>query len=194
MKWFFSCFQSTARSAKVAPSLENIHYKGAGILFTDKINVLAGFQPNKRIPKITGIGGTRNGSEPLLDCALRECIEELYDINVIPAKLFLKLKELFHEKQFFITGWYINYVFSFEDLRLILKIVKRYKLLSPVYDILPTTIEELLLKRKHSSTAEIQSIVFLPIACLELKYNPIGPEFIQDIQILKDINKSDTSQ
>ena len=190
MKWFFSCFQLPTQSAKVVPSLENIHYKGAGILFTDKINVLAGFQPNKRIPKITGIGGTRNGSEPLLDCALRECLEELYDISVIPEKLFAKLKEIFHEKKFFITGWYINYVFSFEDLKTILKIAKRYKILSPVYDTLPTTIEDLLLKRKYSSTAEIQSMVYLPIAALELRHNPIGHEFVQDIQILKDINKT----
>jgi hypothetical protein len=126
----------------------------------------------------------------LLDCALRECIEELYDLKVIPDKLFSKLKEVFEGKTFFITGWYINYVFSFEDLRAIIKIVKRYKIVSPVYDVLPISIEDLLLKRKKSLSAEIQSLVFLPVAALEMRHNPIGPEFIQDIQILKDINKT----
>ena len=54
----------------------------AGIMFTDKNSVLAGYSSHKLA--ITGIGGKKKGDETAIQTAIRETVEELFELEEIP--------------------------------------------------------------------------------------------------------------
>ena len=69
MEWFAKFVRS-----KAAPEDES-NFMGAGCIFTNGTHVLAGFQPNKKSPAISGFGGKRHGTETFTQTALRETLE-----------------------------------------------------------------------------------------------------------------------
>jgi hypothetical protein len=154
-------------------------FTAAGVLFTNGSHILGGYQPHKKHPCISGIGGAKHDHETFIQTALRECMEELFEIKTIPKSLFTKLKSI-TPKTIIHSNKYINLVYSFDDLELFLKYCKSYGLKSPLYTIFPKSIHELILNRSVTESAELSHLVLLPM----LPTISIDSYFQADIQLL----------
>ena len=159
-------------------------YTSAGVLFTNGIHVLAGYQPNKKNgPVIMGIGGTRDATDTsYLHTALREAVEELLDIDPeikeqISESLLKELNDNLPPLSHFIHKGYVTLIYSFEQLERLLKIVNESKhsdvlktkiSKKELYEKFPLTLEELVFRRKRVESAEIRQFVILPLECSQI--------------------------
>jgi len=150
-------------------------YAGAGCLFTNGVHTLAGYQPHKCTPTISGFGGKKEPEETdPFQTAVRETLEELFglDKNVIKAIQFpLKPKRIIQ------NGSYHVYVFSFADLEQMLYTLQEAGVTSPYYLYLPNTIADLIFHRRVDSDAEIGSLCLLPAESAN-----ISKEFLEDMK------------
>jgi hypothetical protein len=177
-------FNRTNQVTPVVDSSVYPNFKAAGVFFTDRKHVLAGYQPTKRTPIITGIGGTRVGTEPFLDTALRECIEEVFDIDNVPPALLQTIQRRIQPTSHFINKSYVTIVYTFTDLEHMLKVCKHYKLTSSLYLNHPTTLMDLIINRCHTPTSEIQSFALIPVCHYTTLTNLLDKGFIQDINMV----------
>lgn len=161
-------------------------FTGAGCVFTDGIYVLSGYQQNKCVASFSGIGGKRKGDESYIVTALRETIEELFDVENVPMTLINELKLLMPRRVCQIDG-YVSLIYTFDDLKRILSIVSKSKPLfkSKLYDRLPLTLEELVYKRKINSGCEVSYLIVVPM----INYNTVrpfmDPAFMKDLATIK---------
>jgi len=128
----------------------------AGLLFTDKNVVLAGYKPYCN--HITGIGGKPQKNETLLQTAFRETVEELvgvFDSCVVP-ELEAKIVPFTSVE----NSGYTHFLCSMDDLVVFLEIVSVYP--SKFYNRSPRTLEDLILKRKIIKGAEIAQLAVIP--------------------------------
>jgi len=166
-------------------------FKGAGSVFTNGTHVLGGYQPRKRKPFISGIGGKKEASETYKDTAIRETLEEMFEFDSIPKELIRELGEKIIPNKVVQNGSYIMVVYTFENLEEMLKIIKQHKLMSPLYDIIPTTLLDLIFTRKLVYDSknvfykpEISHLAILPVV-EHKKENPfVNAYFIDDMPIL----------
>lgn len=169
-------------------------YKAAGSVFTDGKLILAGYQPKKRKPFISGIGGGKEASETYMDTAVRETLEELFEFKEIPEKLKQEIQTHVIPQRILQSGPYIMVVYTFDGLEEILKLVKKHNLNSPLYDFIPTTLLDLLFKRKLDISSnnlffkpEISHLCLLPLV-QHSKSNPfVDAYFIEDMPLLLDL-------
>jgi hypothetical protein len=155
----------------------------AGCFFTDFRHVLAGFQPNKQKKMISGFGGKANEGETTLQTAWRETLEELFEFP--PATIQELVEEIPLKISYFKTyqnGNYTVYVYTFQQLLQILKILEEKHLQSPLYSSFPTELFELILYRNPKQTSEVQQITLLP-ATMSI----LDPYFVKDIQLFLNI-------
>ena len=165
-------------------------YRGAGSVFTDGKIILAGYQPLKRKPFISGIGGKKEKGEMYMDTALRETVEELFEFKDIPAKLMDELKSRLIPQKVLQNDTYIIVVYTFIDLDTMLHIIAKYKLQSVLYDKAPMNLMELIFNRKLEFNKdifykpEISHLSLLPLV-EHSKINPfVNTYFIEDMPIL----------
>ena len=165
-------------------------YRGAGSVFTDGKIILAGYQPLKRKPFISGIGGKKEKGEMYMDTALRETVEELFEFKDIPAKLMDELKTRLIPQKVLQNDTYIIVVYTFIDLDTMLHIIAKYKLQSVLYDKAPMNLMELIFNRKLEFNKdifykpEISHLALLPLV-EHSKTNPfVNTYFIEDMPIL----------
>ena len=107
-------------------------FSAAGILFTNQTHVLAGYQPHKEKPCITGIGGSKNEGETAIQTAWRETIEELLESDPIPREFLTLCEKELAPTCWFSRGEYICFQYSFEDLMRFLKLAKQNRLTTSV--------------------------------------------------------------
>jgi len=169
MGWMFF----TRKAKKIYP--DDIPYKAAGTVFTDGKLMLAAFQPHKKIPVISGIGGKREEGERPIYTAIRETLEELFEFKFIPAELIEKIIKTIPPKKIIRNGSYVFAVYNFKDLISILKLVKRRT--SPLYKRMPTTLDDLLFNREVTTKAELSHLSLLPLV----------PDLKIDVNLLEDI-------
>lgn len=160
-------------------------YFGAGCVFTDGRHVLAGYQPHKKHPGITGIGGHKEGVENYLETAYRETIEEIFHVTreEIPAGLIDTLIQKMKPQKTKMKKGYVLVTFDFKDLNQFLKICKKKGLRSPLYAKLPTTLWETIQTRGSDLKAEISLLCLLPVVYHDGKAKDfVNPYFIQDLR------------
>jgi len=155
-----------------------IKKSNAGIMFTNGTHVLCGYQPNKKIPIISGFGGKIKENETLNIAAIRETLEELFNINPSPD-LLLYLENILKTRYASFNKNYYIIKLSFSDLFKIIKILASKQYVSPLYDFWPINIRELIFNRKIMYTNEISHLCILP-CILDLK---IDQCFIDDINL-----------
>lgn len=126
---------------------------------------------------ISGVGGKRNEGESPQETAMRETIEELFDIEEVSKDLINSLTCELPVMKMLVTNTYTNYVYSFEDLNKLLAIVRTH-INTPLYETFPLTVSDLLLNCKYNSRSE------LPILCLV----PISQNLTFDQYFVNDIN------
>ena len=160
---------------------EPCDFVAAGCLFTDGTHLIAGYQPQKMVPGISGLGGKRLSGEPYFHTALRETLEELFDVAVNSGFLIL-LETAMKPSQVIVNGTYVLLQFSFEDLKILLQYASMYCKWTPLYQTMPLTINDLIFNRKYTSDSEISHLCLLPF----VKGISIHSDLTSDIQGLKD--------
>lgn len=143
--------------SKIDPS-----YSAAGCFFTDGRLFLAGYQPNKKRPCISGIGGGKKKGEAPQETAIRETLEELFHIKKIPKELVNRLIQIIPAKTTQ-NGSYIMYIYTFKQLEEMLGLCLASGIESSLYTSIPQTLLDLLLHRKQNKKAEISHLCLLPL-------------------------------
>jgi hypothetical protein len=173
---WFNFFPSFTRKAnrKVHP----IHtltvpetYKAAGTVFTDGNLILGGYQPHKKFPIISGIGGSKTIGETPPYTAVREMLEELFEFKKIPKDLIDDILEFvppIHSEK---HGSYIYFIYTFKDLKSILRLVGKHHLKSPLYEIIPDSVWKLVSNRRIDPSVEITHLCILPLVSERLKFD-----------------------
>jgi len=157
----------------------------AGILFTDGKHVLAGY--NQHTMKISGIGGKAKEGETVIHTAIRETVEELFELEEIPKELTELLYNNLTFDDLFFKGNYTTFTMDFNyDLEVFFNSMTNFELKSKVYDTLPKSLEDLIMTRKVSPTVEMSHLMLLP--CV---YNIfLDDSLLLDIYTFKNCEKS----
>ena len=156
-------------------------FLAAGCVFMNYTHVLAGYQPKKHNPCISGIGGKREGDETYLHTAIREMVEELF--GMYEQTSVIEEIKLIEVKMIIIRKTYIIVLYSFEDLIKIMEIVSKGCVETPLYDAIPLTIEDLILKRKLCD-AEISHLVLLPVVSHPRDKPFVDGSFLKDLAVI----------
>jgi hypothetical protein len=146
-------------------------YKAAGTVFTDGKLILGGYQPHKKFPMISGIGGSKTTGETPPYTALRETLEELFDFKTVSTDLIDDILEFVPASHTEKHGSYIYFVYSFQDLEKILRLVKKHHLKSSLYKEFPDTVWKLVSNRSVDPSAEISHLCILPLVSERLKFD-----------------------
>lgn len=162
-------------------------YKSAGCFFTDGRYVLAGYQQNKTVPRISGIGGAKHDGESPVETALRETIEELFNIDYIPQIVITDIKINIPPKNVFKNHSYRLVTYTFSDLDYLLKILNKHGMKSPLYNTFPTNFQDLLFNRKIDKRSEISHLALLPFVDHAKQSSFVCPLLLSDMSLL--INK-----
>ena len=182
---FISCMKATPPVASPLPVYPP--HMGAGCVFTDGKHILAGYQPHKKRPGITGIGGHKEGEETYLETAYRETLEELFHIEQkqIPVGLIPTLIQTLKPTKIQMKKGYVLVFLTFHDLEAMLKLAKKKGLRSPLYMKLPTTLIETIQMRSIDLKAEISTLCLLPVVHHGGKAKDfVNPYFIDDLRLL----------
>ena len=157
----------------------------AGILFTDGKHVLAGY--NQHTMKISRIGGKAKEGETAIHTAIRETVEELFELEEIPQELIELLYNNLTFDDLFFKGGYTTFMMDFNyDLEVFFNSMTNFELKSKVYDTLPESLEDLIMTRKVCPTAEMSHLMLLP--CV---YNiGLDDSLLLDIYSFKNCEKS----
>lgn len=179
----FSCFKR-ATPFTPPPAFPPItHFMGAGCVFTDGRHVLAGYQPNKKRPCITGIGGHREGEEPYYFTAFRETIEEMYHCTEVPSPLLELLTTKLVPRSVQVQKGYVMLFYTLDDFHAFLKICKKQKIKSPLYEKMPKTLMNSILTRLFLPDAEISALCLLPVVKDHRKpSNFVHHSFLEDMK------------
>jgi len=156
----------------------------AGILFSDKNMVLAGF--NQKYFKVTGLGGkSKEGERPTIT-AVREVLEELYEIKEPIDEIVLNVhSRLCFDRTMFHPNYTI-FIMNFYELELIMGIVQEYPVTSAKYEKLPSSLMELIMTRKSNTGGELSHLALLPFS-----YNlSFDPSFVGDVNTFKNCASS----
>ncbi len=171
------------------PLLTFDEFGGAGCCFMDEQHVLCGYQPHKRNNGITGIGGSREPNESVLDTAFRETIEELFNLKEVPKQLIELCKEKLQPQRLATSPEpnpkrYIHVILSFEQLETLLALCKRAGVQSDVYpNQLPLTLIDLIRKRKVGPRAEVESLCLMPLIRKRCSGNSVVRyDFMEDMR------------
>jgi len=159
-------------------------YEGSGCIFTDENHYLAGYQPNKKNPMISGIGGSKEEGETYIITAIREAIEELFEVNV-KREIINDIQMYIMPRRIIKNGSYVIVKYSFEDLQYMMKIIRSHRIVSPLYDKIPINILELIFNRKIDKSSEISHLAILPLVKCEGDF--VGNELLSDINLLLTI-------
>jgi hypothetical protein len=146
----------------------------AGCLFTNGSHVLGGYQKGA----IGGIGGKAKEGENSHNTALREMLEEIFEVYDFPIEnVWLPPKKIIVRRS------YTIFVYGFDDLESISAILKGYGVISPLYTEIPLSIWDIVLKRLTKDGTEISALCILPV--VKHESGPfVEPYFVGDIQKL----------
>jgi hypothetical protein len=159
---------------QVKPIIDSV--TAAGCIFTNETHILAGYQPNKTTPYISGFGGNRLEGEPYEHTAVREMIEELFDIEATYDMITRILNDLKPLRSIKHTG-YMVLQYTFEDLDKIIKYLEPNGVNSTLYKVWPKNLYDLIFTRTPTKSSEISIICLLPF----VKDIVIDDKFKKDI-------------
>ena len=163
---------------KSLPILIENGFIGAGCLFTNHAHVLAGFHHRKSIPFIGGFGGKKEKNEVYEETAIREMVEELFNVTNVSFTLIINIKKIIPLKTLHHNNYYIL-VYTFDDLLTILAECNKF-VKSDLYEKMPTTVESLIFNRLYNEKSEISTLCLLP----KSKFLKIENDFAVDISML----------
>ena len=175
MEWIFSLLKK--------PGLED--YIAAGCIFTNQTHVLAALQTKRGVEKISGLGGMKKTGETYQQTAVREMLEELFELK-IPDEILSLVTLHIKPHGVHLRGTYVLIHYSFDQLQGILELVKPWLETTVLYERFPLNLTELILERKQSDLAEITSLCLLPLRSPIL----LDSHFLNDIEYILNIEKT----
>jgi hypothetical protein len=135
----------------------------AGTVFTNGRVVLGGYQGRDGERHISGIGGKREGDETFWETAIRETVEELLHVDHVPNEVITRFYYSCVPQMVNKNENYILVQHSFEDLEVLLHLIKSAGIVSPIYQDFPVNVMDLVLKRRIGATRpELTHLVLLP--------------------------------
>jgi hypothetical protein len=163
----FTCFTKQVISSVV--STEYPHYTAAGCIFVDGGTVLSGVQKQRLVvqgralPVLSGFGGSREPTDfDWIHTAIRETVEELFEVKVVPIGLVQQLRLALPFKHVTETGGYVMIQYTFDDLATLLRLCGSLR--SPLYKAQPKTFLDLITKRDWVKVdCEIGALSLLPL-------------------------------
>lgn len=162
-----------------------MNFAAAGCLFWNDQYVLGGYQPRKQKPMISGLGGKKEDGEDSSRTALRETIEELFELETVPLEWIESIQQELGPRPHLPNGEYISILYSFDDLHHILQILQAKGAQSPLYEEFPTNLLSLLFNRKQlASPPEISHLVLIPRVQHPKDCPFVSPYFLKDIRLL----------
>jgi len=174
--------------SNIDPSVHPCNYTAAGVLFTDGEQVLAGLQMDSNDTKsLSGFGGAKEPGETYMDTSLRELVEEFFDSTDVPKKLIDTLKQKLKPYYIYQVDTYIIVVYTFKQLRSMLRIIAKSGLQSRLYDTIPLEIYELVLYRHPITDCEILSITMIPLNIQYPYASIVNKDFQMDLKLYKKI-------
>jgi len=156
----------------------------AGILFTDGKLCLAGYNPHKF--HITGLGGKSQPNETPTVTAVREVIEELFELTENIDTIVVYIHGILSFDKLIFFGSYSMFVMDFKALDRILNALNIFNVHSKVYEAIPKTLTDLLMTRTVSMNAEFSHLALIPCV-YNLKLNET---FVNDVYIFKNCESS----
>jgi hypothetical protein len=153
-------------------------YLSSGMFFTNNKLVLCGY--NIKYSEISGIGGKKENNETFYETAIRETLEELFEINP-NIELIKKIETLIIPKQIIKSFNYVNLVYTFHDLNILLNFLNINQIQSKLYNVFPINISELIFNRKIELANEISHLCLLPL----LSSIKISHDFSLDLQLIQ---------
>ena len=160
----FCCYTKPSVGSPISPLYPA--YTGAGCLFVGGSVALAGVQKQflvasgKRKPVLSGLGGNREPNDiDWIHTALRETVEELFDLKEVPITLVNRLRIALPLRPAIENGGYVLMQCSFHDLVVLLQGCA--SLISPLYKVQPRTLHDLIVNR-CVGTSEIGSLALVP--------------------------------
>lgn len=130
-------------------------YESAGCLFHDETTFLAGFQRKQQ--RWTSFGGKKYYGETSFHTAMRETIEELFEIQITQktlGKLICRISLSIPTQD----GSYVYYKYPYSIIFEIIQILEEDGYTSPLFQSWPRTVSQLVEKRIYCKTCEIQKI------------------------------------
>lgn len=168
-----------------------MNFKSAGCLFTNDNYVLAGYQARKQKPFLSGLGGKRQGEETSFVTALREAIEELFELQTVSLEWIEEIYQSIPPLTVFQNGEYVILHYSFQNLEDMLYILSNKNISSPLYTVFPLTLQQLLFDRKKiHPPAEISHLALLPLLDHSFDTPLVSSHFLKDLRILLEKNSS----
>lgn len=158
------------------------HFTGAGCIFYNGTHVLAGYQPNKKIPFISGIGGKREANESVYQTAFRETLEELFGYTEKNEALYKELEDTLIPKNYIESNGYVSIIYSFDDLSILLNICFTFKITTSYYRLFPSDLVSLLFNRLSPKDAEISHLLLLPLVDHNAEKQYVDSDFLNDIR------------
>jgi len=156
----------------------------AGILFTDGKMCLAGYNPHKF--HITGLGGKSLPNEVPTMTAVREVVEELFELNENIDTIVTYIHGLMSFDRLIFFDSYSMFVMDFKALDKILNVLNMFNVHSKVYETIPKTLTDLIMNRTVSMNVEFSHLALIP--CV---YNlGLNKTFMNDIYIFKNCESS----
>ena len=163
----FNCFTKQVISSVV--STEYPSYTAAGCVFVDGGTVLAGVQKQRLVvqgraePVLSGFGGTRESTDfDWIHTAIRETVEELFEVKVVPIALVQHLRLALPFKHVTETNGYVMIQYTFDDLTALMRLCGSLR--SPLYKVQPKTLLDLITKRDwRTIDCEIGALALQPL-------------------------------
>jgi hypothetical protein len=165
-------------------------YYSAGLHFTDGKTIIAGAQPHKIIPYVSGFGGRKedeDGDNSIIT-AYRETVEELMGVKLKPAFIYqminaLGIIPLFQRE----ADKYVYYVLDYESLVFIAEYIYSHHE-SMYYRRPPTSVNDIINGRWTPAHAEVSQLYKINMDSeIEIIGLPLDTGFKSDI---KEIVKS----
>jgi hypothetical protein len=163
---------------KPLPIVIENEFIGAGCLFTNHKHVLAGYHHRKTTPFIGGFGGKKEKNEVYEETAIREMVEELFNVTNVSFTLIINIKKIIPLKTLHHNNYYIL-VYTFDDLLTILAECNKF-IKSDLYEIMPDTVEKLIFNRLYNEKSEISTLCLLP----KSKFLKIEKDFAIDVGMI----------
>ena len=129
-------------------------------------------------PFIGGFGGKKEKNEVYEETAIREMVEELFNVTNVSFTLIINIKKIIPLKTLHHNNYYIL-VYTFDDLLTILAECNKF-IKSDLYEIMPTTIESLIFNRLYNEKSEISTLCLLP----KSKFLKIEKDFTIDVSMM----------
>ncbi len=153
-------------------------FTGAGILFTDTKEVLAGYHPIRDL--WSGIGGKCEEEEVPYQTAIRECAEEVFGVEP-DASVIEVIQQTLKLKYPIPNGDYALYRATFSDLLTISLLLEKNGCSSSYYSLFPTSMYQLLEERVAPADSEITKLSLFTLGEKESLEFLFAPEFYEDL-------------